>query len=153
MIVVYIVIPILSGILYRMTGTDWAWVPEGWFKKFLKFMPWRELIGTLIGGTFAIITKSWIPLICILTFWFQPPYGANSYLNFLGEIGKFAVCGFVFGVSSIPVWIALNLWWMGLVQAGIAALAFVIVKYLDDHEIVKNPWVEILRGLLGTILL
>ena len=72
----------------------------------------------------------------------------NSYLNFLGENGKFFFCGLVFGLSSIPAFGLLH----GVIQGIVSAFVFLIVKILDDKDIVKNPWVERLRGFFGTIL-
>lgn len=141
-----LIIPIVSGILYRMGGSDkpYLWV---------KFFNYRAMIGIPIAITFCIITHSWIPAICILTYWFQPPYGEHSYLNFLGEAGKFAFCGFVFGLSSLPVWIAMGNWGIGLLQAIIGALFFWFIWVLDENGKLKNPWVELLRGFFGTITL
>ena len=134
-------IPFLSGFLYRAGGADqWQNCP-------IKQKLWRSFIGIPIGIFFAFYNQSLIPLLCILTYWFQPPYGENSYLNFLGENGKFATCGFVFGLSSIP---AVGLQY-GLIQAFFSAFMFTVIKIMDDEEIVKNPWVERLRGFFGTI--
>lgn len=135
-------IPFISAFLYRAGGSDqWSWCP---FKQKL----WRSFIGIPIGIFFSLSSHSLIPLICILTYWFQPPYGEHSYLNFLGEDGKFAVCGFIFGISSIP---ALG-WQFGLLQGFVAALMFLVIKTLDDEGFVKNPWVERCRGFFGTII-
>lgn len=137
---------IISALLYRMGGTDqWKWCP-------IKQGLWRSFIGIPIALVGCFSEQSLIPAICILTFWFQPPYGENSYLNFLGEWGKFAFCGLVFGLSSLPLWLAMNLWWVGLLQGIIGALAFFVLKVLDDKNIVKNPWVELGRGFFGTLL-
>lgn len=75
-------------------------------------------------------------------------YGVKSWLNFLGEYGKFFVCGLALGAAPAYV---LGLKW-GILQTVIGGIGFVVIKYLDDKGIVKNPWVERLRGFVGTIL-
>ena len=139
-------IPIICGIMYRMGGSDNPYLG-------VKFFNYRAMIGIFVGTYFTLTLHSWIPLICILTYWFQPPYGDKSYLNFLGEWGKFAFVGFIFGVSSTPIWVAAGMWWMGLVQGAVSAIVYTIVRYLDEKNIIKNPWVEFLRGVGGTSLL
>jgi hypothetical protein len=147
-ILVFLFLPVLCGLMYRWGGAD-QWPQILPFKQKI----FRAAIGVPIALCMIPIAQSWWPVLCILTYWFQPPYGENSYLNFLGEYGKFAVCGFVFGVSSTPAWYALGFWWMGLVQGLISLVAYVVIKYLDDKNIVKNPWVERLRGYFGTVTL
>jgi hypothetical protein len=147
-IAAWILLPVLCGLMYRWGGAD-QWEQIKPFKQSII----RSLIGVPVGLTFMLIAQNEWPLLCVLTYFWQPPYGEKSYLNFLGEYGKFAVCGFVFGISSIPVWIGLGHWWVGLIQGIISALAYVIIKCLDDKNIVKNPWVERLRGYFGTCLI
>lgn len=135
-------VPFISGFLYRAGGSNqWAW----W--KFNQKL-WRSFIGIPIGLFFSFHNHSLIPLLCILTYWFQPSYGENSNLNFLGEKGKFFVCGLVFGLSSIPAFG----WLYGLTQGLVSGIAFLIIKILDDKSIIKNPLVERLRGFFGVIL-
>lgn len=143
-----ILLPVLCGLMYRWGGAD-QWPQILPFKQ--KWI--RGLIGVPVGLFFTVMCSSWAPILCFLTYYWQPPYGEKSYLNFLGEYGKFAVCGFVFGVSSTPAWYAMGFWWMGLVQGLISLIAYVVIKYLDDKNIVKNPWVERLRGYFGTVTL
>ena len=132
---------IWAGYAYRWGGDD------------IKGINWRQFIGVPIGLIYALLTWSWIPLITCITFIQQPPYGEKSYLNFLGEYGKFAVCGFVFGISTLPVYIACGKWWLGIISGVVSALAYVVIKYFDDKAIIDNPWVERLRGFFGTITL
>jgi len=141
-IVLKILILFFVAFLYRAGGSDqWDWcpIPQGM---------WRSFVGIPIGIFFALYNQSFIPLICILTYWFQPPYGSNSYLNFLGDRGKFAFCGLVFGISSIP---ALGLL-CGIIQGIVSAFAFLVIKIFDDKYMIKNPWVERLRGFFGTMV-
>jgi len=44
-------------------------------------------------------------------------------------------------------------WYLGLLQAVLGALGFVVIKYFDDKAIINNPLVERLRGWIGTICL
>ena len=93
--------------------------------------------------------KFWA-ILCIPTYWIATsafPYGDNSWLNIFGEYGKWFVCGFVFGIASAPI---LGYW--SVVQAIISGCGFVILHWLDDKGIVKNPFQEILRGVIGTIV-
>lgn len=146
MILVLILLPFLCGIMYRMGGSD-----KPYFK--FKFFNYRAMIGIPVGVIWACYTHSWIPLICILTYWFQPPYGTDSYLNFLGEYGKWAACGFIFGISSTPAWLATPYWWMALVQGIIGILDFTLIHYLNTKGKIQNPWEERVRGFLGTVTL
>lgn len=90
-------------------------------------------------------------LTCIVTYYVATAvfkYGEKSWLNFLGEYGKFFVCGLALGAAP---WALLGLKW-GILQALIGGIGFVIIKILDDKGKVKNPWVERLRGFIAAIL-
>lgn len=136
-------IPIIAALLYRAGGADqWKWCPlnQHW---------WRWLMGVAIGlcewhgwlnygftiGAYFIATNAF-------------PYGEKSWLNFLGEYGKFAVAGLAVGLCSfvlLPLWLA-------VLQSLLSALSFVLLHYLDKKDVIKNPWQELLRGFMGTIL-
>jgi len=58
------------------------------------------------------------------------------------------ISGFAYGLASIVV---LGVW-LGLLQAIIGCVSFLILKWLDDKEVLKNPWQELFRGALGTCL-
>ena len=94
---------------------------------------------------------SWISLLAIPAYWIATsafPYGEKSWLNFLGERGKFFAVGLALGLCSfivLPFGLALS-------QSLLSGISFVAVKVLDDKDILKNPWVELARGFLGTIL-
>jgi hypothetical protein len=139
-----IILPIISGLLYRAGGTDqWKWC-------ILNQKIWRWFIGIPIAAWYTYIQHSWIPLLCIPAYLIAVTafvYGEKSWLNFLGVWGKWYVCGFAFGAASIP---ALGV--VGLLQAMFGGIGFVILHYLDDKEILKNPWQEICRGVVGTLL-
>jgi len=133
--------PIVSGLLYRAGGTDqWKWCP-------LNQKLWRWGMGAVIG---LLSWESWIAyLLTIASYYIATniPYGEKSPLNFLGETGKFFVCGFSFGLASIP---SLGIF-TGLEQGVLSGLGFIAIKALDDKNILKNPFVEFGRGFLGTL--
>lgn len=130
------IIPIVSAICY-LIGGQW-WKPARWF------------LGVPIAYIVGLKTQSVWPILCVLTYWGALscfPYGCKSWLNPLGEWVKFAICGLVFGLASFPV---LGLW--AIAQGIVAMVSFLVIKYLDDKGIIGNPWVELLRGLTGTVL-
>lgn len=144
-----ILIPFLAAFLYRAGGADqWQWCPlnQKW---------WRWLMGIPIGFLFTIGTTPWnivfvTTILCGITYYIATAafkYGEKSWLNFLGEDGKFAVCGLVFGLASIPA-IGVE---FGLSQGLISMMGFLAIKVLDDNEMIKNPWIERLRGFVGTM--
>jgi hypothetical protein len=61
---------------------------------------------------------------------------------------KFALSGFAYGLAPIFILGVSN----GLLQAFIAMLGFYVIYILDESNIIKNPWVELLRGVVGTIV-
>ena len=132
-----ILIPVISALLYLAGGQ-------------IKNI-YRWLMGVPIFLIAILTGHSWFSIFAILTYWLATsafPYGEKSWLNFLGEWGKFAVCGLVMGLASIVV---LG-WLVGLIQGIVGLIAFVVIKYLDDNGIMKNPWVELCRGFFGTVV-
>jgi hypothetical protein len=78
-------------------------------------------------------------------------YGEKSWLNPLGENGKFFVVGFMLGLASFPI-----IWWVAIPQAIASGLLWVLLHKVDDKQSgfsIKNPWQEILRGVAGTWLM
>lgn len=127
-------IPIISAVCF-LIGGQW-WKPARWLMGIPIF-----IIGTFYHCFWAIL--------CIPTYWIATscfPYGDSSWLNIFGEYGKWAICGLVFGLASIPI-----LGVLGIVNGFIAAICFMALHYLDEADIVKNPWQELLRGFLGSI--
>lgn len=128
-------IPIISAILYLIGGQIWK--PARW----LMGIP-IAIVGVYHQCFWAILA---IPAYWVATSAF--PYGEKSWLNFLGERGKFFVAGLVFGLCSFT-YLSLP---FALSQSILSAVSFLILKILDDKDMLKNPWQELLRGLLGTI--
>lgn len=134
-----ILLPLISGLLYRMGGTDqWKWCP---FNQKL----WRgPILGLVIG---LICWHSWLTLVyCILSYWIIPgifPYGSKSWLNFLPQNWKHFVSGMAFGACLWPIVGIACIW-----QAFISGIAF----YLIEKKGLDNPYCELFRGCSGTII-
>lgn len=141
-------IPIISGLSYALGGDGripYLFIPGANAKL------WRWLMGIPIAIIGVLHLHFWailaIPAYLIATNVFV--YGENSWLNFLGEWGKFFVAGFVLGSCSfilLPFGLALS-------QSILSGISFLVIKYFDDKGVIGNPFVEFLRGLSGTILL
>lgn len=137
-------IPIISAILFRLGGSDQVkWIPFN-----MKLFRW--LMGIAIG---LLLWKGLILYSCTVAAYFLATnlfaYGDNTpILKYLPKPWKFAVSGFMFGLSSVFL-----IGWLAIAQAVVSALAFVVIMELDDTDIIKNPWVELLRGFLGTIVM
>jgi len=137
-------IPIIAAILFRCGGTDqWPWC-------ILNQKLWRWLMGVVIG---LMLWKGWFAYgICIVAYLLATNlfgYGEKTpILKYLPKWAKFFMSGFMFGLASMslvgPIY--------GLIQAIVGGLSFYVLMLLDDAEIVKNPYQELLRGGLGTIL-
>lgn len=141
---------VLAGLLYRAGGADqWKWCPlnQKW---------WRWLMGVPLGFLYSVGKSPWLWVALttvmagvayyIATAAFK--YGDKSWLNFLGKMGKFIVCGLAFGAASFTM----LPWQWAVVQTLISGWAFGIIYILDEAGTLHNPWVEILRGSVGCIL-
>lgn len=135
-----ILIPVVSAVLY-LVGGQW-WKPARWLMGIPIFLLWSHIL--------CCHQLVWWNLLAIPAYWIATsafPYGQSSWLNFLGEWGKFFVCGLVLGAASFC---CLG-WIVALVQTIVSAVAFVVIKFYDDEGVIHNPRVELLRGFLGTI--
>ena len=129
-------IPFISAYLYLAGGQ--------WNKRY------RWLMGVPIAIIGVCCHQYWAVL-AIPAYWIATsafPYGENSWLNFLGEYGKFIVCGVVFGACSFTM---LH-WYLGVLQMVVAGLCWWFIKVLDEQGIIGNPYVELLRGFTGTMI-
>lgn len=135
-------IPIVSALLFRAGGSDqWKWCP-------MNQKLWRWLMGAAIG---LMLWKGWLVYALTIGLYFLTTnlfgYGDKTpILKYLPKPWKFACSGFAFGLASIPL-----LGWWGLLQGIVSGAAFYGLYLLDEADIVKNPWQELLRGALGTI--
>ena len=130
-------IPFIAAACY-LIGGQW-WKPARWF------------MGVPIASIALINGYPWYCMLAIPAYWIATsafPYGEKSWLNFLGEYGKYAVVGFVLGLCSFcccPFIFA-------CFQSILSALFFTALHYLDEKDLLKNPWQELLRGFLGTVV-
>lgn len=110
-------------------------------------------MGLPIGFLFTVGRSSWSHVLIstafagvayyIATAAFK--YGEKSWLNFLPKMAKFVVCGLAFGAASFTL---LN-WPWAIAQTLIGGWAFGFIYVLDEQGVLKNPWVEVLRGAIG----
>lgn len=142
-------IGLISAISYALGGD--GRIPYLGIKGFNAKL-WRWLMGIPIGVVYGLIHHQWI---CIITATIayllatMLPYGEKSYLNFLGEKGKFIFCGLAFGACSFTM---LPVGW-ALLQTLLGGLSFYLIKVFDDDGVIGNPWVELLRGFFGAIVI
>ena len=129
-------IPFISSICYLIGGQGW------------KIARW--LIGLPIFIIAIICGYPWYSIFAVLTYFIATnvfSYGDNMWTTkLLGKWASFVLSGFMFGLASVSV----LRWELCLLQAFLGAIFFSILKYLDDNEIVKNPFQEFLRGFVGT---
>ena len=133
-----ILIPIIAGACY-LIGGQW-WKAGRWFMGVPIFI-------------IAIITgHPWYSIFVIPTYWIATSafsYGEKMWTTKLfGPWISMIISGIAFGLASAPI---LG-WTWGIAQAIIGGVGFGVLKWLDDTEKLKNPWQEILRGVIGTVL-
>jgi hypothetical protein len=58
------------------------------------------------------------------------------------------LAGLTLGLASMPI-LGVTL---GIIQGVLGLVAFLVLKWLDDTDKLKNPWQELARGLLGTVV-
>lgn len=141
------IIPILAGVLFRLGGDGhipFLWV-RGWNAKLWRWL----LIGIVVGllawkGVLALLLSTIFYLIATNVF----SYGDGSPISNLPKPWRHVLSGFMYGLPSM---FTLGVGW-GVLQALVSSGVFYGVMLLDDKNIVKNPWVERLRGFGGTIL-
>ena len=137
-------IPIVAALLFRAGGTDqWPWCS-------INQKLWRWLMGLVIG---ALLWKGWVAYgLCVAGYFIATnvfSYGEKSpILKYLPKWARFAVSGLAYGLAGFAL-LGLNL---AIIQGIVGAVAYLVLMVLDDKEIVKNPYQELLRGALGTIM-
>ena len=129
-------IPFISSGLYLAGGQI-----NKWFR-------WGMGIPIAIIGIFMLKPMA---IMAILSYFIATnafSYGEKMWTTKLfGPWASMIISGVALGAASAPV-----LAWMAIPQAIIGGIGFGVLKYLDDNEILKNPWQELLRGFTGTIL-
>ena len=133
-----ILIPFVSALFYLLGGQINKW--------------FRWLIGVPIFFIAIFFGKPWYSIFAIVTYLIATnafSYGDNMiWSKIFGRWISMALAGFMYGLASIVV---LGVFW-GVIQGIVGLVSFVVLKYLDDNEILKNPWQELLRGFMGTLL-
>ena len=120
-------IPILSGVLYRLGGSEHG---NKWYR-------W------LLGLPIAIITHNWWYLVTYFVATNMFSYGDNSLPSkILGRKGARVLHGLTFGLASLhPIY---ALW---------TAAVFYILFEIAEHNVIDNKYAEFGRGCLGTLML
>ena len=132
-----VAIPFISAILYLIGGQWW------------KIARWL-LIGTTIFFISIFNGHPWWSIFAVLTYFIATnvfSYGDNMWTSKLfGRWMSMGLSGLMYGLASIVV-LGVGL---GILQAVIGLIGFLVLKWLDDTGKVKNPWQELLRGFVGT---
>ena len=94
----------------------------------------------------------WYSVFAILTYFIATnvfSYGDKMWTSrIFGRWVSMGLSGLAFGLASIVV---LGAFW-GMIQGIIGMTSFLVLKYLDDTDRVKNPFQELLRGFMGTVV-
>jgi len=132
-------IPIISAVLY-LAGGQW----NKWFR-------WG--MGLPIGAIACVMLHSWVPLLCGITYFIATnafSYGEKMiWTKLFGGWFSIILAGVAFGLAATPI---LG-WTWGIAQAIIGGVGFGLLKWLDDTDRLKNPFQELCRGFIGTIML
>ena len=116
------------------------------YKKELKY-----IMGAFIAPLGALLLHSWIPLLCWVTYFIACEFGYgdnNPLTKLLGKKGAITFCGAAVGLAAYPI---IGLW--SLLGALLSGSIWLWLSYQDDADKIKEPWVGIIRGLSGTMLL
>ena len=125
-----VIIPIVSSLLYLGGGQINKWLRWG-----------MGIPIALLTGNYWVILTYFVATNCF-------SYGEKMWTTKLfGPWVSMGISGLALGLASIPV---LGLY--GVIQGIVSMCAFLCIKYFDDKGIIQNPWVELLRGFLGTIV-
>jgi len=140
------VIPFVSAACY-LIGGQW-WKAARWFMgvpiwaftaqwNLWHFIPYPSLDWNILA----------IPAYWIATSAFS--YGEKMWTyKLFGPWVSMGISGFALGLASLTL-LPLHL---ALLQTAFALVSFLVLKWLDDTDRVKNPWQELLRGFTGTIM-
>ena len=133
-----IIIPIVSSICYLLGG------------QVNKLFRW--LMGIPIFFIAIFNGAPWYSIFVVLTYLLATnvfSYGDNNWTSKLfGRWISMGLAGLTFGLASIPI-LGVTI---GVIQGVVGLVAFLVLKWLDDTERLKNPWQELFRGLLGTVV-
>ena len=112
----------------------------------------KYAMGVPIGIVYAVTIQSWLPLTCWLTYFLASwalPYGEKSPITKLvGNRLAITIHGVGIGLASFPI-----VAYFAILGGIIGGVSFYILSVLDDKEVVKEPWLAILRPLIGLSVL
>lgn len=131
-----IVVVILLGIAMYIIGQLWR-------KEF------KYAMGVPIGLLLALKSGTMTPLWLILTYFIacEIGYGDNNPLtHIVGKRNAITIHGIACGLACFPV-----LGVLAILAGLIAGISFWVIAKYDDEEVIKEPYVAILRGI--TIML
>lgn len=110
-------------------------------------------IGILVGSFYAWTRHTPLPLLSIVSYYIATnvfSYGDNAPMTkIFGRWISMALAGLTYGLASIFV----VGWIWALIQGIVAMVCFLVIKYYDDKGTIHNPFVELARGFLGTVVL
>ena len=131
-----IFIPVVASLWY-CAGELWS--------KFIKYS-----LGVPIAVISVICGHTYLTGLAIVISYFiatQFGYGENNWLTkLLGNKGAITFCGFALGLASWPI-----LGFFALLQALLSAGVWYWLSTKDG--VIDEPWVGLIRGLSGTILM
>ena len=115
----------------------------------------NKIFKTLMGipmGLLWLLSGHWLAALIVMGAYAiatQVSYGDNNWLTKLvGKRLAITITGFCLGLASWPF-----LGLLALLQALLAAIVWYGVSILDDANIVKEPYVAILRSIGGLCLI
>lgn len=111
----------------------------------------KYLMGIPIAFFGALAAWSFVPFLAFATYFVacQIGYGDNNPLTKLvGKRWAIIMHGAAVGAASAPL-----IGWWCIPAAIVSGMGFDIIHTLDDAGRVKEPWVDIARGIVGTICL
>ena len=111
----------------------------------------KYLMGVPIALLGMAFLGPWMPLLAILTYFIacEVGYGDNNPLTrIVGKRWAIVIHGRLVGLAALPI---IGIWCV--LSGVVSGITFWFIAELDDSEIVKEPWVAILRGIAGTICL
>lgn len=135
----------IQAISAIILATTFYWLGEIYNKNF------KYAMGIPVGIIFALTNQSYIPILCWLIYLISTEfgYGENNWLHkLLGKRGAITFCGVALGLASFPI---IGYW--AILQGIVSGTTFYCISLLDDSGKIHEPWIAILRGFLGTVLL
>lgn len=131
-------IPIVSAVFYLLGGQVNKWFRWG--------------VGLPIFIIAILTGHQWYSIFAIATFFIATnafSYGEKMiWTKLFGAWFSMILAGIAFGLAAFPI---IGYW--AIAQAIVSGVGFGLLKWLDDTDRLKNPFQELARGFIGTILL